>query len=338
MEKRLKCLIFAIIACVAVAVLLMQPLPQPKALEEQSLSSRIDSAITRGIDFLYKNQLEWGEFRTDACKDAKMQECYFESSPFITTFVLYSIQDLHDKKAGEMTNKSLEFLLSEQGAGGIWRCASSKNKNVMDPDLDDTSLVSFALKTNNWSFQENTALIERTRDVEGRFLTWIMEGGDNDIDCGVNTNVLLYLGKNDANVCQYVNGAIVRHQSCSLYYPNELVLFYLVSRAFVNNVTCFDEIGGYIINATQKLQEKDWSFGNDLNTSLAINVLLNFEYAGSEVDKGINQLLQTQNADGSWARDIFFVGGSKYYGFGSKELTTALTLEALEKYRILNSD
>ena len=65
----------------------------------------VDNSINNAINFLYVSQLEYGEFKTYACKDKEMANCYFDSSPFVTTFVLYSIKDIQNDKVESMTNK-----------------------------------------------------------------------------------------------------------------------------------------------------------------------------------------------------------------------------------------
>ena len=153
----------------------------------------------------------------------------------------------------------------------------------------------------------------------------------NDIDYVVNTNVLLYLGQNDPTVCSYINNAIKVNNTSSLYYPDKLTLFYMVSRAFENNITNFEDSKDIIIQASLDRQKENGSFGNDLQTAFILNTLLNFNYRGQEVELGVRYLLQNQSTNGSWNRAAFFKGGTKTY-WGSKELTTALVVEALNKY------
>jgi len=79
------------------------------------------------------------------------------------------------------------------------------------------------------------------------------------------------------------------------------------------------------------LQKKNGSFGNELDTALALNTLMNLDYYGIEVGKGINTLLQKQLSNGSWKRQVFYIDPKPNY-FGSEELTTALAIEAMQKY------
>jgi|TARA_B100000315_G_scaffold241545_1_gene262519 hypothetical protein len=329
-----------------ILIILISTLNKPQS---NTQLKEIDNSINKAINFLYENQLNNGEFKTYACHDINMTNCYFDSSPFITTFVLYSIKDVKNEKVDIITNKAINFLLNEQESGGIWRYWTSRTKKPIPPDLDDISTISHILKLNNISFEDNVKLILNNRNKENYFFTWILDKKNqnlipsyikHDVDCVVNSNVLLYLGENDPFVCSYINNAIKLNKSCSIYYL-ELPFFYMVSRAFQNNITCFKESKNTVIINVLSKQKKDGSFGNSLDTSLALNTLLNFGYYRNEIEYGINNLIYQQSSNGSWKRFVFFEGGSNksvsfaspesYYA-GSNELTTAITIEAMQKY------
>ncbi|MFB6088629.1 MAG: hypothetical protein ABEK36_02505, partial [Candidatus Aenigmatarchaeota archaeon] len=95
--------------------------------------------------------MDHGEFKTYACHEKDMKKCHFDSSPFITTFVLYSIKDVNNNKAHSMTERGINFLLSEQEPKGVWRYWSSWNPkhSKIKPDLDVISTTSFLLEINN---------------------------------------------------------------------------------------------------------------------------------------------------------------------------------------------
>ena len=294
----------------------------------------IDDSINKAITFLYENQTDYGEFKTYVWRNNLEENYSFYSSPFVTTFVLYSIKDVKNEKVEVMIDKGIEFLLSEEEPGGLWRFYTSKNSDHLywPPDLDDISTISFILKLNKISFDNNLELVLGNRNEDGLFYTFIMDDNEgNDIDYVVNTNVLLYLGQSDSTVCSYINNAIKLNKFSSLYYPDNLTLFYMISRAFENNITSFEESKDIIIQATLNRQKGNGSFGNDLQTAFALNTLLSFNYQGEKIELGVKYLLQKQSTNGSWDRAGFFKGGTKTY-WGSEEFTTALVIEALNKY------
>jgi hypothetical protein len=316
-----------------------------------SQREKIEDSINRAIDFLSKNQLPWGEFKTYASWNPWFFGSVFDSSPFVTTFVLYCLKDIQEERVKKMTKKALDFLSSEQEKGGIWRFWTKRNKKKLPADLDDISTVSFILKMNNVSFDDNLQLILNNRNKDGLFLTWLMDEKykksifwrivKENVDCVVNSNVLLYLGKNDSQVCSYINQIINSNQFRSIYYPSKLALFYAVSRAFKNNITCLGKSREKILKSILSLAKKPAIFGNDLETALALNTLFNFNYSGKEIDFWVGHLLKRQLKNGSWKKAVFFLGPPfwflatppRYRYYGSEELTTAFCLEALKNYQ-----
>lgn len=305
----------------------------------------IEIALDNAIDFLYKSQLKYGEFKTYACKDLELTKCIIDSSPFSTTFVMYSLQNIKNKKIKPMINKSVDFLLSEEEPNGIWRYWTKRNSNwiiknskKVPPDLDDIATISFALKSNQIKFGNNINLIKQNRNHKGIFLTGV-NIPNSDFDCLVNTNILLYLGDHYPNVCKYINNAIKNNEQCSIYYPDQLSLFYMVSRAFVNNVPCLGKNKKIILNRILSMVQSNGSFGNHLQTALALNTLYNYNYNGPEIKNAISFLINSQKENGSWSRELFFQGippqtpPLQVFYFGSEELTTAFVLEALNRYQ-----
>lgn len=330
---------FLILALALIILVFYQLNKQNEELQKRNIIPKkevINDSINKAIDFLYNSQLNNGEFKTYECSDSNLKICNLADSPFITTFVLYSIKGIENEKVKSMTEKAINFLLSEQKPGGIWSFYTSKSSNKLPPDLDDTSMVSFILKINNVNFDDNHDTIKKNMNKDNIFLTWI-NPEFNNTDCVVNANVLLYLVESNLNVCSYINEAIKSDKSCSNYYPGKLSFFYMVSRAFENGITCFNSSRDTIIKYILNKQNTNGSFGNDLDTALALNTLINFDYHGNEIDLGIANLLKKQNSDGSWDRELFFQGSSKIH-YGSEELTTALSTEALKKYLLINQN
>ena len=72
-----------------------------------------------------------------------------------------------------------------------------------------------------------------------------------------------------------------------------------------------------------------------LQSALVTVGLLNCGEGGAKSSWSIEYLLSMQRKDGGWPMGIFFTGGP-YLGYhivyGSEELTTAISLEAISKY------
>lgn len=297
----------------------------------------IEEAISSGMNFLHQAQLPYGEFKTYACVDEAMFLCQFDSSTFISTFVAYSIKNIKNEYTLPMIQNVVSFLKSKERSGGIWGYYwTGKNAETLDPDLDDTAVISYALRSNNTAFQNNIPIFEQNRDAGGVFFTWLRRSNSpNYIDCGVNANILLYLGDEYKAACTYVNDSITYDMQCSSYYPDPLSIYYLVSRAAVESASCLNDEKDIILKRVLDSAAQDGSFGSTLQTAFALNTLMNYGYVGPELGHAVDYLISKQNDDGSWERGPFFRAGVFY--FGSEELTTAVVLEALDKYSLIKN-
>jgi len=312
----------------------------PSDAEGVNLTS-LESSISDGIEFLHRNQLGHGEFRTYASPDSNMQRIlHFDSSPFVTTFVLYSIDFVDDGRVDEMTRKGLDFLSSEEERGGTWRYWTSLNDKRIDPDLDDMSCISFLLRKHGIRFGSNHNIFYRNRNRANLFYTWIRDPdtkNPNDIDCVVNANVLLYLGENPKtrSVCTYLNDIIARNceLQSTVYYIDQAAVYYAISRAFHEGVDCLEASRDSIVTRISAGQEEDGSFGDELSTAFSVCTLLNFGEPDSTVlSNAANYLIKRQRANGSWVNIAFYVAREASIWWGSKEFTTAISVEALARF------
>jgi hypothetical protein len=63
--------------------------------------------------------------------------------------------------------------------------------------------------------------------------------------------------------------------------------------------------------------------------------LLNIGYRDNQINNALSHLLEAQRPNGSWPNNFIFVGpflSDPCYYYGSEELTTTFSLEALAKY------
>src|SRR5690349_6290762 len=111
-------------------------------------ASDINHSISQAIDFLYSSQFEYGEFKTYAWRDAAHSENgYFDSSPFTTSLILYSLSYVKDARVQTIADKAVNFLCSEMEGRGLWRYWSSRNERhtFLPPDLDCVCCISHIL-------------------------------------------------------------------------------------------------------------------------------------------------------------------------------------------------
>jgi len=329
----------------------------PIKYNQGDLMRDIDLSIDKGIDFLFNDQLDYGEFKTLGCENKKMDNCFLDSSPFATTFVLYSLKDINDDRIKIMKSKALDFLKSEEEPGGIWRYTTSRNnynkKEDIPPDAGDISSVSFILNLNGIEIDDNRDLLLNNRNNDNLFLLWIYDGkkynmsdhmvfnsedgkNPNLVGCGVNANVAMYINNSDVSkpVCKFINHQIANNGCKSQFYDKKFFLYYVISRAYSNGIDCLNDIKSKIINNILDSQNEDGSFGTDMDTALSLNALFMLKYRGPEIFKGVNSLLNNQNEDGSWDIDILARSKSdvveEYYF--SQDIVTAWAIEALHRF------
>ena len=329
-------------------------------------AAELEHSVSRAIDFLYESQLPYGEFRTYASPDQEMgDQSRFDSSPFVTSLVLHCVSTVDTPRAQEMRARALGFLQEEMEGPGLWRYWSSRNRRhkLLPPDLDDTCCISFILKSNHVSVPPNRDIILANRNGDGIFYTWVvprstspspgaggldyevnpeavltvvLSGAVDNVDCAVNANVLLYLGESEdtKKAVDYLVGMVLegKENGCSDFYPDRLSFYYMLSRAYCHGVLSLESIALPVTDRVSRSQVDDGSFGNELLSALAMCTLLNFGRVTPAAGRAVEHLLKAQREDGSWPRRAMFLGPAPYYG--SEELTTALCVEALARYRM----
>jgi hypothetical protein len=197
----------------------------------------------------------------------------------------------------------------------------------------------------------------------GAFLTWLSYRRDflrypNDVDLVVNANVLFSLGREGRldvpgvdEAIELINDATAlglhrEHlEEITLYYPDNLVFHYAVSRAFqegrVRGLAPAVEILAEELEASAVLREDGavyWDRGAPhLNTAFAMLTLLNAERRADLVARAAAYLSREQASDGGFDAAPFFIArtdGGQVFEFHSPSFVTAMALEALARYAL----
>ncbi len=275
-------------------------------------------------------------------------------SAFSAPIILLAINSLRGSYPIEKIEKrALGFILRQRSdfwSFNYWdrRSAEAKRKPYPD-DLDDTSCSLAALTLCDRNLVDGEALAKLTMILTslevasgGPYRTWLVDSAApgiwRDVDLAVNTNVAYLLSLHEVALpalVELIAGAIDREEFHSPYYASAYPLTYFISRC------CPPEKRQQLANYLWAKRGRDGSWGNPLNTALAISALLNLGAGAQEIEPSIQCLIN------AWLKDIgqpyaFYIGAdmteqSKRHFAGSAALTIAFFLEALHKYAISSS-
>jgi len=334
---------------------------------------KIADACEFGHHFLYERQLPSGEFTSYRSRHPEMlDDCVFDSSPFPTALISYSLSFFSSEKAKEMLQKSCRFLLNEMESCGTWRywTAQHEHHKHIPPDIDDIVCASMVLQQNGFSFPDNKELVLANRNRQQLLLTWIVprfqfplclnywrvvlpqclnpvvlyifwkmnESEPDDIDGVVNANALCYLGESEATqkiiqyLCSVINDG--KEDSCDKWHLSRFNFYYSLSRCAYKKINGFENIRDLVLQRIAERVNDNGTIGSHiLDTALAICTMLNFGHSSPVLERAVEAVLKEQGNDGAWPRMPLYYGGpKKYFGWGSEELTTGFCLEALMRY------
>jgi ectoine hydroxylase-related dioxygenase (phytanoyl-CoA dioxygenase family) len=345
----------------------------PKPVVVLTPAEEAAQSARKAVAYLIGSQLPDGEFQTEFCYNRRetedgqtVEDLMFDSSPFVTSLVLYSLDFAKglDPKIADVTRKGIQFLVSEMDPGGLWRYWARKNpkRPIIPPDLDDTSCISHLLKTHGVTVPDNHWLFYDSRDKRGAFFTWLYKadswrkkllslktGGKAfshtdelwqwtkgaDVCAVVNANCLMYLGETDGTkkAIDYLLGVLRdgTEDKEIVFYAHSMSLYYFASRALFTGVKALGAGKPIMLERILAQQQPDGSFGDELLTGLAVCALLNLNENSDRVAKAVQYLISTQRDDGSWKRVPMYGGPPTPTTFGSADLTTGICLEALAR-------
>ena len=185
-----------------------------------------------------------------------------------------------------------------------------------------------------------------------RQLYWffrVTECKPNDIDPVVNANVLRYLG--DRPETRPIIRTLIQiiedqaEETCDKYYGSRFTFYYFLSRNHAAGIRGFDPVGDTIIERIKSYAHPNGVIGSHiLHTALAACALMDWEDwhdwkdHSTVLDNAIQAILRARGPNGGWQKLPFYYSGpSKKLAWGSEELTTGFCLEALSRYRNLQS-
>jgi len=338
---------------------------------DASAELRLAQARARALAFLSRRQLPNGQFdmriggRLRSAVDGVSDPC-----TFATAVIVYSLGFSGTVEASEIIARALPFLQAELLPCGVWKywTAEHPGSHAMPPDVDDTACISHTLRRHGLEVPDNRRLLAANRDRRGRFYTWLAprlappplnvdywrvvlrqlrtrrrsrafwtnnDLSPKDVASVVNANVLLYLGdcSATAGVSDYLHDVLRsdREADSDQWYRSRFAFYYAVSRCAYAGIRSVEPLIDRIVERVLAAASADGSIGADaLDTAQAVCALQNCSRSGTEIDAAVEFLLSGQSAEGGWPIAPFYFGGDMQ--FGSEEVATGFSLEALARY------
>ncbi len=325
------------------------PGASPAALAEAARTS-----IRRGLDFLESTTDANGAFHCIRFNVADPDiPRHFERPPFVSAFCALALERCADARARAMCAAARAYLADTIEHPGLWRYYRH-----LPQDLDSTALASMVTGTHPWILLgKNVPPILANRDEEGRFLTWVLAADEPDVvstfrieaDPVVNANVIAYLGDHPEtrDARRWLERLIAEGnvEGASKWYPDRVATYYAAARAAARVRPALDPLRPHLADRILELRDDRGEFGNVLQTAQAVSAL--HDVGGLErVDahRQVEALVGSQHEDGSWPELLAFGdqtlkwGAVGQIGHGSEAVTSALSIEALERLvEVLNA-
>ena len=314
---------------------------------------RLDAYRRTGADFIAHRQNEDGSFSGYLIDPWTPGS---EPKAFLPTFVSLLVSSCcssvpNDAVLAEVVENLERFILKHRSAQWTWSYwpIGAKDRETMNypDDMDDTACALIALLRRDASQVDGEVMAHVVNALAllevregGPYRTWLVgEGFDAiwmDVDLVVNSNIAYLLSLFDIElpeITAFVEEKIDAEAYESPYYVPPFSVIYFISRFYTGQKK--ETIIDYVL----KRKQEDGSWGNALNTALAVSSLLNLGYGHAKLKRSVSCMLESE---GSWGYDPFY-----YYDVSNPEkktlvaapaLTAAFCLEAMEKYRSCDTE
>src|SRR5688572_1092623 len=302
---------------------------------------RVDAATAKALAYLQSNQRPDGSFVTYV---SKTERSFRASRQFTTNFtpalMLSSLSRIVEAKP--ICDKLAAWLLLQKNSNwsfNYWAQNAPERKTRPYPDdLDDTFCALYALWQHDPGIIDGAGLAKAVRlliaaeqEVGGPYRTWLASKTATDwqgVDLVVNCNVANFLqavAEPLPKLTGMMDRAIRKKDFSSSYYPSQYAVWFFLARA------CRGSSRGDLAKLiVAKRRNGHW--GTPARTALASLALHYLGHSDGQQDRAAKYLLDTQQADGSWSAEAFWLdeahGRAKWFA-GSPALTTAFIVETL---------
>jgi len=287
--------------------------------------------LNKAIEFLESQKEEPGIWRWHGLKDAD-PNAYLPWPPDVDdTAMSYILYAKMGRKIPAEILDLLEQYKNEQGLMRTWMVDRWWPDTPKEKQPVHTMVALQRMLLHSKEYARYVARIPEER---------LVINFRNEIDEVVQANLvtLFSLTQSDyKHIASYINEVIKNKQfhSGSFNYSSPRAFVYFVIQALQSGADSLSvssrRMEEYLLN-TQK-SEGEW--GNSLETAIAVTCLLRLNSRSEAIRRGIRTILDSQTRGGWWKAECFF--WPRGYGlptpyYGSRAITTAFCLEALQEY------
>lgn len=327
------------------------------------------ATIDRAVGFLAAAQETDGAFAVQARRRDSASLEAADPSPFSTALVARGLESVRSLAARAILERALDSLQRAQSAGGVWKHWPREHPRAasLPPDADDTACaIDLLARRRGLALAPRAALLAAGRDAGGRFYTWLLprdvaarrplaalrllrwrtyaaprhpfwnttEARPDDVDAGVNANVLLALGDRPETVraARWLADRIARgdESSADKWHRHPWAVRFFVARAMERHAglaaAAGPALGRRIAGEARSLVAAGEALALALATAAARHVAVERELGEALAEA----LAARQEADGGFARaELYYGGPRESVGWGSRALTTGIALVGL---------
>ncbi|MFN7941318.1 MAG: hypothetical protein U0X73_06940 [Thermoanaerobaculia bacterium] len=327
------------------------------------------ASIDRAVEFLAAAQESDGAFAVLARRRGALDLEAADPSPFSTALVARGLESVPSPAARAILERALDSLQRAQSTGGVWKHWPPGHPRAasLPPDADDTACaIDLLARRRGLALAPRAALLAAGRDASGRFHTWILprlsaagrplaalrllrwrtyaarrhpfwdatEARPDDVDAGVNANVLLALGDRPATApaARWLADRIARGDEASAdkWHRHPWAVRFFVARAMERHAglaaAAGPALGRRIAGEAPSLVAAGDALALALATAAARHAPVERELAGTLAEA----LAARQEGDGGFPRaELYFGGPRESVGWGSRALTTGIALVGL---------
>ena len=307
----------------------------------------IERWLENNLDLLGKEQLSNGGFVSYSSSDrAKFNRKYKYQTNFHPALILNALAEIDSRQSVLIKNKIKKYLMTQKNPGwsfNYWQKDTPENKTHRVPDdLDDTFLALAGLyrfdqglfSPQDWAMI--TGLLLRCEKKEGGpYRTWLV-GKDFpkkwlDVDLAVNANIGYFLFLSDIELPglnKFLDRCIEKNGLNSLYYPDELMVIYYLSRFYKGKAR--NILMEKVLAELNGVDNK-----NALECGLVLNAAINIGLELSLLKKCVERVMVEVESNKQLVALICIdpaIKGVIHYS-GAEATTRAICLEGVAKYQ-----